>query len=196
MHLCVFIVLTTPYSDDDVDRDVRGDDTIHLPHVSGQPPMLRLRIWTADRRAPDDHRDDIKLGVPSAHARRDRPDVLHVPDVGPEHRRARLRPRDRLPQLPAVRHGGGGSTDGRRLGGNESDARHTGERGRGRGRVHPGGQDALPAACCYYRYPDGCLCHGGHDPECRPRKSRRSGMAGRRVPWVGLGRVVVDRDLT
>lgn len=44
-----------PYSDDNRNGDIRGDDAVHLPHVHIQPPMLRLRLWASDRRPPDDH---------------------------------------------------------------------------------------------------------------------------------------------
>lgn len=42
------------HSDDDVHRDVRGDDSVHLSHLHAESALLCVRVWVADRRAPDD----------------------------------------------------------------------------------------------------------------------------------------------
>lgn len=115
------------HSDDDVHGDVRGYDSVHLPHVHAEPALLRVRLWAADRRAPDDRlngkqapgtrtdatdkivyiltqKTDVQHGVPGPDTCRHRPGMFDLRDVRFQDFGSRIHPGRAVLRLPALGH--------------------------------------------------------------------------------------------
>lgn len=122
--------------------------------------------------------------------------MFDLPDLRPEHVRRRLRPRHRLPQLPALRRGrcrrrrGDDAQPDRAPRGQRHAPDGTGPRG---GDAGPGRRWLRPVVFV----PDGTcahrdVCHRGRGSQCRPGWRRAGGAH----LWAVHGRVVDVQHLT